>query len=73
MTLRLAALMPLALAGCAAATPLPPASLMAPAASPAAPVMAPKTLTMRDTPATLTEPGDWRDLNDAQSPAGVTR
>jgi hypothetical protein len=73
MTLRLAALAPLALAGCAAAAPLPPAALMAPAASPAAPVIAPKTLEMRDTPATLAEPGDWRGLNDGQSPAGVNR
>jgi hypothetical protein len=71
MTLRLAALAPLALAGCAAAAPLPPAALMAPAASPALPVVAPKTLAMRDTPATLTEPGDWRGLNDGQSPAGA--
>ena len=73
MTLRLAALAPLALAGCAAATPLPPAALMAPAASPAAPVMAPMVPTLRDTPATLAEPGDWRGLNDGQSPSEANR
>jgi hypothetical protein len=73
MTLRFAALAPLALAGCATATPLPPAALMAPAVSPATPVMAPTVPALRDTPATLAEPGDWRGLNDGQSPEGATR
>lgn len=72
MKLSIAALLPLALAACAASEPLTDVGLLtAPANSveTAAPPLTP-SLFAGFTARAVTEPGDWRAVNDSQSPAG---
>ena len=70
MKLLFAATVPLALAGCAQ-PPLPPvASPLTRAADPATAGVAAQGPTVLHTHRTLTDPADWRQLNDAQAPGG---
>lgn len=64
-----AALLPLAAGACAPAVPLPPAGTIAPAvaAQAAAPPATP--LQIAYLPRALTDPANWRAVNDAQGPA----
>jgi hypothetical protein len=70
MTFRFAALVPLLLAGCTQPAELPEPGLLTRAASPytAQPAPAGPAVGYRARP--ITEPGDWRQLNDAQAPGG---
>lgn len=70
MNLKFAAVLPLALAGCTQPVALPVAGPLTQAATPelytSAPPGPPVVYTHRD----ITEPMDWRQLNDAQAPGG---
>ncbi|KHQ51996.1 hypothetical protein OA50_03403 [Mameliella alba] len=72
MNLKIAALVPLLLAGCTQPAALPPAGPLTRAAAPElfppAPSAPPVVYTHRE----ITEPMDWRELNDAQAPGGST-
>lgn len=70
MTIRFAALLPLMLAGCSVPAALPEAGLMTRAASPetAQPASAGPVVSYTARP--ISEPEDWRKLNDAQAPGG---
>ena len=63
-----AALLPLAVGACAQAVTLPEVGAIAPAFS-AAPIAAPvASVDLAYTPRDVTDPANWRELNDAQGP-----
>ncbi len=70
MTFRFAAVLPLLLAGCTQPAALPESGLLTRAAAPYSAPPAPTGPTVAYTPRPITEPGDWRQLNDAQAPGG---
>lgn len=70
MKIYFAAVVPLALAGCAQRDEPPNAAPLTRAASPEAVLIAPAGPAVRHTSRPITEPGDWRQLNDAQAPGG---
>lgn len=70
MTFRFAAVLPLLLAGCTQPVPLPDAGALTRAAAASSARPAPAGPTVAYTPRPITEPGDWRQLNDAQAPGG---
>ncbi|MFZ7094319.1 hypothetical protein [Primorskyibacter sp. 2E233] len=72
MKYRFAALVPLALAGCTEPLALPEASAFVRAADPHLVDVAPPGPTVSYTALPITEPLDWRQLNDAQAPGGGT-
>ena len=69
MKILIAAVVPLALAGCAPPV-LPTVSPLTRAADPAMTRAAPPGPTVIHTARPLAEPEDWRRLNDAQAPGG---
>lgn len=70
MTFRFAAVLPLLLAGCTQPVALPEVGFLTRAAAPYPAPPAPAGPTVAYTPRPITEPGDWRQLNDAQAPGG---
>lgn len=72
MSYRFAALLPLALAGCAGPLALPDASTLIRAADPSVTTPAPSGPRVDYTAHPIAEPMDWRQLNDAQAPGGGT-
>lgn len=70
MNLKYAALVPLALAGCTQPVALPLAGPLTRAALPETHTPAPAAPPVVYTHREITEPGDWRQLNDAQAPGG---
>jgi hypothetical protein len=70
MMYRLAALVPLALAGCTEPLALPEEAALIRAADPSVVSPAPSGPGVGYTRHTIAEPMDWRQLNDAQAPGG---
>lgn len=70
MKFRFAATLPLALAGCVQPPALPEPTPLTRAAAPDAMLVVPAALIVQHVPRPLTEPADWRRLNDAQAPGG---
>lgn len=72
MSLRiLAACLPLAVGACAQAVSLPTAESVSAANVPSSASLTAQTIVgVEYTPRDVTEPANWRDLNDAQSPSG---
>lgn len=70
MTYRFAAFLPLLLAGCSQPVALPEAGPLTRAATPNTAQPAPAGPTVDYTARAITEPEDWRQLNDAQAPGG---
>ena len=68
MTYRFAAFLPLALAGCAQPLALPEPGAMSRAAEPVATAPADAGPAVAYTRYPITDPMDWRELNDAQAP-----
>ncbi|MHA7869200.1 MAG: hypothetical protein ACX93U_17065 [Salipiger thiooxidans] len=68
MKILFAALVPLALAGCAEPVALPVAAPLIRAASPDLSAPAPSGPSVAYLAHPIAEPLDWRDLNDAQAP-----
>lgn len=66
----IAAVVPLALAGCAQPFEPPTAASLTLAASPDGLRPAPSGPVVQHTARPITEPTDWRRLNDAQAPGG---
>lgn len=72
MKYRIAALVPLALAGCTQPLALPDGGALVRAADPKLVTPVPPGPAVAYTAHTIAEPLDWRQLNDAQAPGGGT-
>ena len=72
MKYRFAALLPLALAGCAQPLALPEAGALIRAADPSTATAAQPGPSVGYTAYPIAEPLDWQQLNDAQAPGGGT-
>ena len=70
MTFRFAAVLPLLLAGCTQPVTLPEAGPLTRSTAPYTAPPAPAGPIVVYTARPITEPGDWRQLNDAQAPGG---
>lgn len=65
----IAAVLPLAVSACAQAIPLPYPSAVAPAIASTTVTPLP-SVQLVHTPRTVTDPADWRGVNDGQAPGG---